>query len=118
MSPGAQQERILSSLRPFLEAITALGPLMSDPEACDFVAGNPEVPALPGYVETLQRWLEPQDRRWFAYGIPDRRATEAAAAALTDELDIPFEPEDIVLTPGAHGALALAMSLVLDRDDE
>jgi aspartate aminotransferase len=91
---------------------------MGDPDACDFLAGNPEVPALPGYVETLQKWLEPQDRRWFAYGMPDPRAAEAAATELSDELGVAFEPDDILLTRGAHGAMALAMATVLDPGDE
>ena len=74
MAVAARQQRILASLQPFLRGIMETGPLMDDPEACDFIAGNPEVPALPGYVETLQKWIEPQNRRWFAYGMPDPRA--------------------------------------------
>src|SRR5262245_9110000 len=95
-----------------------LGPAMADPQACDFLAGNPEVPALPGYVETLQRWLEPRDRRWFAYGGDDGPARTAAAAALSGELGLAFEPDDVLLTRGAHGALALALALVLEPGDE
>ena len=110
--------RIQASLAPFFRGIMGSAPLMGDPDACDFLAGNPEVPALPGYVETLQKWLEPQDRRWFAYGMPDPRAAEAAAAALSEELGLAFDPEDIILTRGAHGAMALAMATVLDPGDE
>lgn len=113
-----RQMRIQASLAPFLRGIMGSAPLMGDPDACDFLAGNPEVPALPGYVETLQKWLEPQDRRWFAYGMPDPRAAEAAATELTDELGVAFEPDDILLTRGAHGAMALAMATVLDPGDE
>jgi aspartate aminotransferase len=118
MSMGERQQRILASIEPFLRAIMEFGPLMNDREACDFMAGNPEVPALPGYVETLQKWLEPQHRRWFAYGLPDPRASQAAAQALANELDIRFESDDIVLTRGAHGAMTLAMSMVVDPGDE
>jgi aspartate aminotransferase len=118
MTVSEGQARIAASLEPFLRAIMELGPRMTDPQACDFVAGNPEVPALPGYVETLQKWLEPQHRRWFAYGMPDRRAAEAAAEALSEELGLAFEPDDILLSRGAHGAMTLAMSVVLDPGDE
>jgi aspartate aminotransferase len=118
MAVAERQQRIMASLEPFLRGITEFGPMMDDPEACDFAAGNPEVPALPGYVETLQKWLEPQDRRWFAYGMPDPRASAAAAEALSDELGLRFEADDIVLTRGAHGAMALAMAMVLDPGDE
>lgn len=118
MAVAAHQQQIMGSLRPFLDLVMGVGPVMGDPDACDFLAGNPEMPALPGYVETLQRWLEPENRRWFAYGMADRRAQEAAARNLSDELGLPFEPDDILLTRGAHGALALAMEMVLDPGDE
>ncbi len=118
MAVAAHQQRIMGSLRPFLSVVMELGPAMADPDACDFLAGNPELPALPGYVETLQRWLEPRDRRWFAYGMADRTAQEAAAGNLSEELGLAFEPDDILLTRGAHGALALAMAMVLDPGDE
>jgi aspartate aminotransferase len=118
MAVAERQMRILHSLEPFLRGMLEFAPFMADPEACDFMAGNPEVPALPGYVETLQKWLEPQHRRWFAYGMPDRRAAEAAAEALSGEIGLRFEADDIVLTRGAHAAMTLAMTMVLDRDDE
>ncbi|TMK36843.1 MAG: aminotransferase class I/II-fold pyridoxal phosphate-dependent enzyme [Actinobacteria bacterium] len=118
MAVAERQMRIQASLAPFLRGVMDAVPLIGDPDACDFLAGNPEVPALPGYVETLQKWLEPQNRRWFAYGMPDPRAAEAAAAALADELGIAFEPDDVMLTRGAHGAMALAMATVLDPGDE
>jgi aspartate aminotransferase len=118
MAVAERQMRIQATLAPFFRGIMGSAALMGDPDACDFLAGNPEAPALPGYVETLQKWLEPQDRGWFAYGMPDPRAAEAAAAALSEELGLAFDPEDIILTRGAHGAMALAMATVLDPGDE
>jgi aspartate aminotransferase len=118
MAVAERQQRIMASIEPFLRGVMEFGPLLDDPEVCDFAAGNPEVPALPGYVETLQKWVEPQGRRWFAYGQPHEEAMAAAAAALSDELGMSFEPDDILLTRGAHGAMALAMATVLDPDDE
>ncbi len=103
-----------AAIRPFFEMVQEFGPLMDDPDACDFLAGNPEEPALPGYVETLQRWTVPEHRRWFAYGFADPRAQEAAATALADELGLTFDAEDILLTRGAHGALALALRLTIE----
>jgi aspartate aminotransferase len=111
-------ERALTALQPFLRVVQEFGPLSNDPEACDFLAGNPEEPALPGYVETLQKWAVPAHRRWFAYGFADPRARVAAAAALSEELGLAFEPEDILLTRGAHGALALALRMVVEPGDE
>jgi aspartate aminotransferase len=118
MTVSSDVRRVLQAIQPFLTGMLEFAPMASDPEACDFLAGNPEQPALPGYVETLQKWIKPRDRRWFAYGLANRAAQSAAAEALTEELGIGFEPDDILLTRGAHGALALAMRLVLDRGDE
>jgi aspartate aminotransferase len=118
MALASDVRRVLDVVRPFMTGMLEFAPMASDPDACDFLAGNPEWPALPGYVETLQKWIEPRDRRWFAYGLPDGRARSAAAEALTEELGVGFEPDDILLTRGAHSALALAMRLVLDPGDE
>jgi aspartate aminotransferase len=96
-------ELATAAMRSFLEMVQEFGPLLGDPDACDFLAGNPEEPALPGYVETIQKWAVPEHRRWFAYGFADPRAQEAAAAALTDELGLVFDADDILLTRGAHG---------------
>jgi aspartate aminotransferase len=112
--------RIAESLRPFLAGMLdpAVQRAMADPEACDFLAGNPEEPALPGYVEALQRWTVPRHRRWFAYGMPETRGRGAAAAGLLEELGLEFDPEDILLTRGAHGALGLAFRMLTDPGDE
>jgi aspartate aminotransferase len=92
--------------------------LRGDPDVCDFLAGNPEEAALPGYVETLQKWSVAEDRSWFAYNLGDARASAAAAEGLSAELGIVFEPQDILLTRGAHGALASALAMVVDPGDE
>jgi aspartate aminotransferase len=118
MAVAERQMRILHAIEPFVKGMLEFAHLLADPEVCDFMAGNPELPALPGYVETLQKWLEPQHRRWFAYGMPDQRAAVAAAEALSGELGIRFESDDILLTRGAHGAMTLAMTMVLDPGDE
>ena len=74
--------------------------------------------SLPGYVETLQKWTVAEDRSWYAYTLGAARASSAAAEGLVAELGIAFEPEDILLTRGAHGALASALAMVVDPGDE
>ena len=120
MPVSREVTRAVGALQPFLQAITdpELTAAFEAPDVCDFLVGNPEEPALPGYVETLQKWAVPQNRRWFAYGLGHRPAQEAAAVALSSELSMVFEPDDILLTRGAHGALAMAMRLVLEPGDE
>ncbi|MDP9298314.1 MAG: aminotransferase class I/II-fold pyridoxal phosphate-dependent enzyme [Actinomycetota bacterium] len=120
MAVSGQLMRELDALGPFLEGMMdpELSRYRGDPEACDFLAGNPEIPALPGYVEALQGWAVPRHRAWFAYNMPDRGAQESAARGLSAELGLDVDPDDILLTRGAHGALAMALHLVVDPADE
>lgn len=112
--------RSFEALAPFIGVFMdpELAALMVDPEVCDFLAGNPEEAALPGYVETLQKWSVAEDRSWFAYNLGDRRASVAAAEGLAAEVGIAFQPEDILLTRGAHGALTSALGMVVDPGDQ
>ena len=112
--------QIMQSMAPFVSAM--VGPdvnrLSADPETANFMAGNPQELASPEYVETLRRWLQPEDKNWFGYKMAHRPAQEAAAEGLSHELGIQFSPDDIILTRGAHGALAAGMSVALDPGDE
>ena len=106
------------ALRPFLEAVVQ-SPLRGvRPAVADFWVGNPQEPALPGFVEALQRWSTPASIDWFAYAAMREPARRAAAASLSAELGIGFSAEDIFLTRGAAGAIALALRMVVDPDDE
>jgi aspartate aminotransferase len=90
----------------------------TDPETCDFVAGNPQEMALPTFVDALQRWSVPQDPQWFAYKFNEPYAQEAAAAGLRERRGVPFEPEDVFLTDGAFAGLSLCIRTVVDPGDE
>jgi aspartate aminotransferase len=90
----------------------------TDPENCDFVAGNPQEMALPEYVESLLRWTVPQDKDWYAYKFNEPYAQEAAAAGLRERRGVPFEPEDILVTDGAFTGLNLCIRTVTDPGDE
>jgi aspartate aminotransferase len=111
---------VLEATRPFRDAIfhPALRSLTTDPLACNFLAGNPQEIASDTYVETLRRWAVPADKDWFGYKGPDETAKRAAAEGLSNELNIAFDPADIVLTRGAHGALTTALGAVVDAGDE
>jgi len=88
------------------------------PGISDFVAGNPQEPPLPAFVDALQRWTEPKDNQWFAYKPNDPGARAAVAESLRRRRGMPFEDEDIFLTNGAFAALAIAMRAVADPGDE
>ena len=123
MASGAVAERMALMRRavaPFMDAVVMgpLGRMPRDRPVADFVAGNPQEDVLPGFVAALARWSVPRDPAWFAYKAPDPRAREAAAAALRERLDLPFEAGDVFLARGASGGLSLALQAILDPGDE
>lgn len=117
---SSQVQLILAAQQPFVDALLGSGllHLAEDPQACDFLAGNPQEIASRRYVGTLKRWIEPKDKNWFAYKMMHPAAQEAAAAGLSEELGMQFQPEDILLARGAHGALWQSLKIVLEAEDE
>jgi aspartate aminotransferase len=117
---AAQAHAVLQAQTGFFRLIMdpEIAQVLGDPEVCDFAAGNPQELASAEYVATLQRWAEPKDKTWYAYKGPDPGAQEAAAAGLTRELGMSFEPADIILSRGAHGGLTTSLKVVVDPGDE
>jgi aspartate aminotransferase len=117
---SARSAAILEAVGPFLETIQhpILSQVVTDPGTCNFLAGNPQELASKEYVDVLQRWAVPADKNWFGYKGPDETAKRAAAEGLSAELDMAFDPADVVLTRGASGALAAALAAVVDVGDE
>src|SRR5262245_37711381 len=117
---AARVETMQRALAPFLEVI-ARGPaarMPTDRPVADFLAGNPQEGALPGFLAALARWSEPQTGNWYGYKPPDPRARAAAAASLRQRLDLAFEADDVFLARGASGGLVLSLHAVLDPGDE
>lgn len=104
----------------FIGWLTApeIAELSADPEVANFSVGNPQEMPLPGFVDALRRAAEPRNKDWFAYKFSEPESREVVAAALREELGIPFDPEDIAMTTGAFGALATAIQLLIDPGDE
>jgi aspartate aminotransferase len=84
----------------------------------DLTFGNPHEMPLPALVSAIRARMEPQRADWFAYKTSEEEPRAVIAAALGEELGLPFQPEDIAMTQGAFGAIALAFSLLLDPGDE
>ncbi|MDQ4094521.1 MAG: aminotransferase class I/II-fold pyridoxal phosphate-dependent enzyme [Actinomycetota bacterium] len=115
---GSQVESVQRALDAFLEAVTQ-SPIGSvQPVVADFVAGNPQEPTLPAFVEALRRCSVPTSIDWFAYRLMHGPARQAAAASLTTELGLGFSAEDIFLTRGASGAITLALGALIEPGDE
>ncbi len=94
------------------------GKRRGDPGICDFTFGNPQEFPLPGLVEAIQRRAVPLDKNWYAYKTSEDEPRKFLAERLSAELGIEFAPEDIALTAGAFGAIALAFGLLLAPGDE
>ncbi len=90
----------------------------ADPDTCDFTFGNPHEMPLRGLVDALVGSAEPRSVDWFAYKGSEDAPCAFLADSLTHELGLPFEPEDVALTAGAFGAIALAFHLLTDPGDE
>jgi aspartate aminotransferase len=118
--PSATLLKLAVGLGPILDFLTNSehAKREGDPNMCDFVFGNPHEMPLEGLAETLQRHIVPKNKDWFAYKLSQREATEPVAASLTTSHGVRFDPEDIAMTPGSFGALAVSFRALLDPGDE
>jgi aspartate aminotransferase len=89
-----------------------------DPGIADFTFGNPQELPLPGLVDALQRHAVPQDKDWFAYKLSEERPQQVVADTLRARTGIAYDPDDIALTAGAFGGLAVTLRALCDVDDE
>lgn len=112
----AIQER----LAPVLHILTDPGfaARLNDPDACDFLFGNPQELPLPGFVEALQSHLQPLDRNWFAYKMNEPEAVGVVAESLRRWRGVGYQPEDILLTNGAFAGLRIVLEALAGPGDE
>jgi aspartate aminotransferase len=89
-----------------------------EPGNCEFVTGEPQEMALPGFVDALARWIKPEDPHWFGYKTSDPGACSVAAIALSGRVGVEFPPDQLFLTNGAIAGLTVALRTVVDPGDE
>ena len=89
-----------------------------EPSIRDFTCGDPHEMPLPEIVAALRERALPLDKNWFAYKSTEPEPQAYLAERLSQELRLPFEPEDIALTTGAFAAIMVAFRLVLDAGAE
>jgi aspartate aminotransferase len=115
-----RMDRMVSSVAPIFEWISG-GPWAQhrfEPGIADFAFGNPQEMPLPGLVDALQRNAIPKDKDWFAYKFSEPEPTRVVAESLRGRTGIAFESEDVALTAGAFGALAVTIRALCDEGDE
>jgi len=108
-------EREVALTQRFLRSANAAA---KDPHGCRFTFGNPQELALPAMVDALRAAAQPLDPQWFAYKDNEAAPRAVIAEALTGELGVAVHPEDIALTAGATGAIALAFQMLAEPGDE
>jgi aspartate aminotransferase len=91
---------------------------LGHPDACDFLAGNPQEMAMPAYVEAVQKALVPDSPSYYAYGPDWQPANAAVAAALGGRLGLELDAQDVILTRGASSGLMLLLRTVVDPGDQ
>lgn len=90
----------------------------SDPDACDFMAGNPQELPLQGFVDAIRAAAIPENKEWFAYKFSVPSAQETVAKGLAGRTGIAYEPDDIAMTTGAFAALSCTFRTILNPGDE
>lgn len=90
----------------------------TEPDACDFVFGNPHEMPLPEIADSLRRWAVPRSPLWFAYKNSEPESRALVAASLSSRFGIDFDPADIAMTTGAFGAIAASLRAIVDDGDE
>ena len=89
-----------------------------DPLACDFAVGNPHEMPLEGYVASLQRWVTPQNKDWFAYKMSETETVKAVVKGLRIWRGVQYDPQDIFMTTGAFSAISCTLGAIVDPGDE
>jgi aspartate aminotransferase len=84
----------------------------------DLLFGNPHDMPIPGYVDALERHLQPQDPGWFAYMFNHPPAVATVVRGLRRHTGMNWRTDDIAMTNGGWGAIAVAIRAVTEPDDE
>jgi aspartate aminotransferase len=112
-----QLSRAMGPLGQFMQRSAAMR-IASGPGICDFVAGDPHDPPIPGLTDALVKAATPQRSDWFAYKLNEREPCSIVAEALRARHGMPFERADVFLVPGTYGGLSVSLQALVDPGDE
>jgi aspartate aminotransferase len=107
----AANEALLTFL-PFWEEYRHL------PDTANFAFGNPQEMVVDGFASALARATIPLDKDHYAYKFSEEESRRTVAAHVAEWRGQEFDPDDIAMTPGAFGAIAVALSALVDIGDE
>ena len=109
-----------SWIRKMFEEGAALKAQYGADQVCDFTLGNPDVPAPPQVEDELVKIIREPAALKYGYmpnaGYPETKA--AVAEFLSGEQHVKVNPQGIVMTTGAGGALNVIFKAILNPGDE
>jgi aspartate aminotransferase len=109
-----------SWIRRMFEEGAELKARLGPDKVCDFTLGNPDLEPPPEFKQQLLALAQDQRPGLHSYmhnaGLLEVR--QVLARHLTELHHLDFEPEDVVLTCGAAGALNIILKAILDPGDE
>ncbi|UJR16612.1 hypothetical protein I4U23_003512 [Adineta vaga] len=90
---------------------------------CDFTFGNPREMALPAFLSSYQKYIEPLNPQWYAYCDENNSNSHPSRKIIASNLSKQFSPlsfdcEDIHLVTGNIGGLYTCLSMLLNKDDQ
>ena len=92
-------------------------------DLCNFTFGNPCDMALPAFLSSYHKYVEPLNTDWYAYcnigNTNVQPSRKVIALNLSKTLSpLSFEHEDIYLVTGNFGGLYTCLSMLLNKDDQ
>lgn len=109
---------VSTAIEPVLHFFQIYNEHVDKPDISDFAFGNPHDMPLPGVVDALQRWSQPQNKDWFAYKMSEDGSRQTVVDSLRQWRGVAFEPDDIFMTNGAFTAIAISLYTIVDPGDE
>jgi aspartate aminotransferase len=116
--PAQRVQQIAKANATLLSFIEIWDRYRHDPNVADFAFGNPQELAIEGFGPALAAVTTPIDKHHYEYKRSEDGPRRSVAKHLEEWRGQPFEPEDIALTPGAFGAISVAMIALVDPGDE
>ena len=88
------------------------------PGVSNFAFGNPQEMVVDGFASALASSTVPGDKDHYAYKFSEEESRRTVARHLSEWRGQRFDPEDIAMTPGAFGAITVALGTLVDPGEE
>jgi aspartate aminotransferase len=111
-------QRITAANEPLLSFLSIWEEHRHEPGVANFAFGNPQEMVVGGFASALAAATTPLDKDHYAYKFSEEESRRTVAKHLAEWRGQEFDPEDIAMTPGAFGAIAIALGALVDIGDE